>query len=119
MVLPTAQSAAAVSGGPALSARAPQGIPGRGRGQRNGHRVSGLGDGLLDALQTSERKQAGTRERSLFPLLLGEVVDELNSEAFVHWLSQLTGIPELLSDDMLEGGGLHQSGAGGFLSRKR
>ncbi len=58
----------------------------------------------------------GLAKRSLFPPLLGDVVDELNSPAFVHWLSQLTGIPELLSDDMLEGGGLHQSGAGGFLN---
>src|SRR5208283_4341201 len=58
----------------------------------------------------------GLAKRSLFPPLLGEVVDELNSEAFVHWLSQLTGIPGLESDDMLEGGGLHQSGVGGFLN---
>jgi hypothetical protein len=58
----------------------------------------------------------GLAKRSLFPPLLGEVVDELNSEAFVHWLSQMTGIPSLLPDDMLEGGGLHQSGSGGFLN---
>ena len=58
----------------------------------------------------------GLAKRSLFPPLLGEVVDELNSEAFVHWLSQLTEIPGLVPDDMLEGGGLHQSGAGGFLN---
>ena len=58
----------------------------------------------------------GLAKRSLFPPLLGEVVDELNSEAFVHWLSQLTSIPGLLPDDMLEGGGLHQSGVGGFLN---
>jgi 2OG-Fe(II) oxygenase superfamily len=58
----------------------------------------------------------GLAKRSLFPALLGEVVDELNSEAFVQWLSELTGIPGLVSDDMLEGGGLHQSGAGGFLN---
>jgi hypothetical protein len=60
--------------------------------------------------------KVGLAKRSLFPTQLGEVVDELNSEAFVHWLSQLTGIPNLLSDDMLEGGGLHQSGPGGFLN---
>jgi 2-oxoglutarate-Fe(II)-dependent oxygenase superfamily protein len=60
--------------------------------------------------------KVGLAKRSLFPPLLGEVVDELNSEAFVHWLSQLTGIPDLLPDEMLEGGGLHQSGAGGFLN---
>ena len=58
----------------------------------------------------------GLAKRSLFPPLLGEVVDELNSEAFLRWLSQLTGIPGLVSDDMLEGGGLHQSGTGGFLN---
>src|SRR5580700_7681300 len=44
----------------------------------------------------------GLAKRSLFPPLLGEVVDELNSDEFVHWLSQLTGIPELVPDDMLE-----------------
>jgi len=58
----------------------------------------------------------GLAKRTLFPRLLGEAVDELNSEAFVHWLSQLTGIPNLLADESLEGGGLHQSGAGGFLN---
>lgn len=58
----------------------------------------------------------GLAKRSLFPPLLGEVVDELNSDEFVHWLSQLTGIPGLVSDDMQEGGGLHQSGTGGFLN---
>lgn len=58
----------------------------------------------------------GLAKRALFPQLLGEVVDELNSPAFLDWLSQLTGIPNLLADDLLEGGGLHQSGAGGFLN---
>jgi hypothetical protein len=58
----------------------------------------------------------GLAKRALFPAQLGEVVDELNSPAFVYWLSQLTGIPDLVSDEMLEGGGLHQSGRGGFLN---
>jgi hypothetical protein len=58
----------------------------------------------------------GLAKRALFPAQLGEVVDELNSPAFVYWLSQLTGIPDLVSDEMLEGGGLHQSGKGGFLN---
>jgi len=31
-------------------------------------------------------------------------------------VSELTGIPNLLADDMLEGGGLHQSLRGGFLN---
>ena len=58
----------------------------------------------------------GLTKRSLFPHLLGEVVDELNSPEFVTWLSQVTGIEGLLADDLLEGGGLHQSGPGGFLN---
>ncbi len=42
--------------------------------------------------------------------------DELNSAEFVAWLSELTGIPNLIADPMLEGGGLHQSGRGGYLN---
>jgi hypothetical protein len=76
----------------------------------------GLATDAWTRYKHQNENKVGLAKRSLFPLLLGEVVDELNSEAFVHWLSQLTGIPELLSDDMLEGGGLHQSGAGGFLN---
>jgi hypothetical protein len=44
------------------------------------------------------------------------VADELNSPEFVEWLSELTGIPGLIADTDLEGGGLHQSGRGGFLN---
>lgn len=60
--------------------------------------------------------KVGLNKRSLFPPLLGEAVDELNSPEFVDWLSQLTGIPGLMADATLEGGGLHQSGPGGFLN---
>jgi hypothetical protein len=60
--------------------------------------------------------KVGLAKRSLFPPLLGEAVDELNSPDFVDWLSQLTGIPGLMADPSLEGGGLHQSGRGGFLN---
>src|SRR5882757_12581 len=58
----------------------------------------------------------GLTKRELFPPLLSKVVEELNSPGFVAWLSQVTGIPGLLADDSLEGGGLHQSGPGGFLN---
>lgn len=60
--------------------------------------------------------KVGLAKREQFAPLLGDVVDELNSPAFVTWLSQVTGIPNLLADDTLEGGGLHQSGPGGFLN---
>jgi len=58
----------------------------------------------------------GMAKRAMFPRLLGEIADELNSPEFMSWLSQLTGISGLVSDDLLEGGGLHQSGRGGFLN---
>ena len=60
--------------------------------------------------------KAGLTKRELFPAMLGKVVDELNSPAFLAWLSQLTGIPDLVADPTLEGGGLHQSARGGFLN---
>lgn len=63
----------------------------------------------------NENKQ-GMAKRALFPQLLGQLVDELNSPAFVGWLTALTGIEGLVADPSLEGGGLHQSGRGGFLN---
>jgi len=58
----------------------------------------------------------GLPKRELFPERLGQVVDEFNSPDFLAWLSELTGIPGLVSDETLEGGGLHQSARGGFLN---
>ena len=58
----------------------------------------------------------GMAKRELFPPGLGEVTDELNSPGFLGWLSILTGIPDLVADPSLEGGGLHQSSRGGFLN---
>ncbi|MGA8150506.1 MAG: 2OG-Fe(II) oxygenase [Terriglobales bacterium] len=63
----------------------------------------------------NERK-LGLVRREVFPTTLGEIVDELNSPKFVSWLSQLTGIPDLIADSSLDGGGLHQSTQGGFLN---
>ena len=76
----------------------------------------GLETAAWTRYQHQNENKVGLAKRSLFPPLLGEVVDELNSAEFVHWLSQVTGIPGLLADSTLEGGGLHQSGPGGFLN---
>jgi hypothetical protein len=64
----------------------------------------------------ANENKAGLNKRDLFPPCIGEVVDELNSQPFVSWLSELTGIPHLIADPTLEGGGLHQSERGGFLN---
>ncbi len=58
----------------------------------------------------------GKTDRTAFPSLTARVIDELNSREFIDWLSQLTGIPGLLPDASLEGGGLHQTERGGFLN---
>jgi len=64
----------------------------------------------------ANENKLGMAHRELFPPTLGAVTDELNSPEFVAWLSELTGIPDLIADPMLEGGGLHQSGRGGYLN---
>ncbi len=66
--------------------------------------------------QHHNENKLGMTKRELFPPCLGAVADELNSPEFLIWLSELTGIPGLLADPSLEGGGLHQSGPGGFLN---
>lgn len=58
----------------------------------------------------------GLPKRHLFPPLLGTVTDELNSPEFLAWVSTLTGIPNLIADPAMDGGGLHQSGRGGYLN---
>lgn len=64
----------------------------------------------------ANENKLGMPKRELFPPTIGAVVDELNSPEFVAWISELTGIPGLMADPMLEGGGLHQSGPGGYLN---
>jgi hypothetical protein len=66
--------------------------------------------------QHQNENKHGMTKRERFPPRLGEAADALNSPAFVAWLSELTGIPGLLPDSLLEGGGLHQSGPGGYLN---
>ncbi len=60
--------------------------------------------------------KSGLAKRELFPEMLGRMVDELNGPEFLEWLSNLTGIQDLVADPSLEGGGLHQSSRGGFLN---
>ena len=61
-------------------------------------------------------KKFGKTDRSTFGPTLWNIVGELNSDRFIRFLSELTGIKGLFADESLEGGGLHQSGRGGFLN---
>lgn len=47
------------------------------------------------------------------------IIDVLNSDVFVDWLSKLTGWRDLVADDMLGGAGLHMTTNGGFLDIHR
>ena len=66
-------------------------------------------------LHANERKFSNTDPQTWKPTLQS-VLDAFQSPRFVTFLSQLTGIEDLLIDESLEGGGLHQSIAGGFLN---
>lgn len=47
--------------------------------------------------------------------VLADVFNELNSTAFIDFLKQLSGIEDIVGDEKLFGGGLHQSVTGAFL----
>lgn len=73
------------------------------------------GEGWIHYQHVNEDK-GGLNKRDLIPLRLLAIIDRLNSPDFVAWLSELTGIPDLIPDPTLEGGGLHQIERGGFLN---
>lgn len=71
--------------------------------------------GWIHYVHVNEKKH-GLNKMELLPPSIQTVVRYLNSPDFVAYLSELTGIPGLISDDKLEGGGLHQSKRNGFLN---
>lgn len=72
-------------------------------------------NGWINYVHFNERKK-GLNKTEAIPLNLRNAIQYLNSPEFVKFLSELTGIPGLIADDQLEGGGLHQSTRGGFLN---
>ncbi len=76
----------------------------------------GPGDTTWIQYKHFNENKLGKTDRAAFPPLIGRIIDELNSPEFVAWLSQLTGIPDLMADPSLEGGGMHQTERGGFLN---
>jgi Rps23 Pro-64 3,4-dihydroxylase Tpa1-like proline 4-hydroxylase len=75
-----------------------------------------VGDsGWIHYLHFNEKKH-GLNKMDLIPAECQALIRELNSPEFVAWLSVLTGIPNLMPDESLEGGGLHQSKRDGFFT---
>ncbi len=72
-------------------------------------------DEWIHYTHVNERKLAQTK-REYIPAPALRVIDELNSPRFVQWLVDLSGIPKLVPDPTLQGGGLHQTKRGGFLN---
>lgn len=72
-------------------------------------------EGWIHYVHFNEKKH-GLNKIDLLPPFVRQVIEELNTPEFLRYVSQLTGIDNLLADDMLEGGGLHQSLRGGFLN---
>jgi Rps23 Pro-64 3,4-dihydroxylase Tpa1-like proline 4-hydroxylase len=71
--------------------------------------------GWIHYLHFNEKKH-GLNKMDMIPMECRSLIQELNSPEFIAWLSEITGIPNLLPDESLEGGGLHQSKRGGFLN---
>lgn len=71
--------------------------------------------GWTNYLHLNERKYGNTDLRTWGPTMRA-LHDELSSERFVSFVSEVSGIPGLMPDDMMDGGGLHRSMPGGFLN---
>ena len=63
----------------------------------------------------NERKKVQVTERARFPDAVGRLSDALASPAFLASLGAVTGIPNLLWDRQLFGGGIHVTGPHGRL----
>jgi hypothetical protein len=63
----------------------------------------------------NERRKIQVSDASLFPGPVAELNQLLASSAFLADLSHVTGIPNLLADDKLDGAGMHLTGPGGRL----
>jgi hypothetical protein len=63
----------------------------------------------------NERKKVQVTERAKFPDPIGRLSDALASRAFLDDLTAITGIPTLLADAQLFGGGIHVTGPHGRL----
>jgi len=72
-------------------------------------------DGWIHYLHVNEKKH-GLNKMDRLPNSIQGLIRQLNSPQFVAQLSKLTGIPGLLPDPDLEGGGPHQTKRDGYLN---
>jgi hypothetical protein len=63
----------------------------------------------------NEQRKIQITEAAKFPEPVRRLQEAISSPQFLADLEFITGIPNLLADDLLEGGGMHLTGAGGRL----
>jgi Rps23 Pro-64 3,4-dihydroxylase Tpa1-like proline 4-hydroxylase len=63
----------------------------------------------------NEQRKVQVTDSSRFPPPVARLNDVLASQKFLDDLSYITGIPKLLADEQLSGGGMHVTGPGGRL----
>lgn len=66
-----------------------------------------------------QRHKQGTSDLAHMPAPVRDAIMQLNSPLMLQFLERLTGIPRLIADPWLVGGGVHQVGRGGFLKVHR
>jgi hypothetical protein len=64
---------------------------------------------------SSQERKLESTDQSGMGAVTRQLLAELNSSTFVAFLERLTGIPSLIPDPHLEGGGQHQIERGGYL----
>lgn len=83
--------------------------------KRAGKEFPPLTDDWIGYMHVNENKYANIEPMTWGPTLQA-LLDELQSQSFISFLEELTGIQGLLPDHELAGGGLHQSIRGGYLN---
>lgn len=69
--------------------------------------------GLLHDIHTGLQRKRATPPDSALPACVQEYFNTVNSGPFIRFLSDVTGIPNLIPDPALHGGGMHEVGEGG------
>lgn len=73
-------------------------------------------EGWADRDNEHQRKKMSCRDSATIPEPINRLIFELNSGPFISWLEKLTKIPNIIPDPHLDGGGLHMTLPGGFLT---
>lgn len=73
-------------------------------------------DGIWDGTTYIDQQNKFQKTKFEKNSVMDRIFKELNSEVFTQYLEKLSGIEDILGDDELVGGGLHQSIKGAFLN---